>query len=76
MDQEARVNTNPVFGRIIEDSKPKMDRRDGCSQRGSATKKPGELSFATQVSRGQSAPANTATPCGSSSRRNAVFVLQ
>ena len=62
VDQEARINTNPVFGRIVEDSKPKLDRHDSCSQRGFATKRPGELSFAAQVSRGQNAPANTATP--------------
>ena len=39
--------------------------RDGRSQRGSATKRLGELSFAVQISRGQNAPANSATPCDS-----------
>ena len=39
--------------------------RDGRSQRGSATKRLGELGFAAQISRGQNAPANSATPCDS-----------
>lgn len=42
-----------------------MPVRDGRSQRGSATKRLGGLSFAAQISRGQNAPANSATPCDS-----------
>ena len=41
VDHEARVATNPVFGSIVEDTKTKMDRRDGRLQKGSVTKRAG-----------------------------------
>ena len=64
VDYEARIATNPVFGRI-EDARPKLDRRDARLQKRSASKRPGELSFAAQVDSSQNSPACVTTPCGS-----------
>ena len=64
VDHEARVVTNPVFGSIVEDTKPKLDRRDGRLQKGSLTKRAGELSFAVQVGSSQNAPTGFAPARG------------
>ena len=60
VDHEARVATNPVFGSIVEDTKTKMDRRDGRLQKGSVMKRAGELSFAAQVDSSQNVTADIA----------------
>ncbi|XP_015778928.1 PREDICTED: uncharacterized protein LOC107356819 [Acropora digitifera] len=65
VDHEARIATNPVFGRILEDARPKLDRRDARLQKRSVSKRPGELSFAAQVDSSQNSPARVATPRGS-----------
>ena len=65
VDHEARIATNPVFARILEDARPKLDRRDARLQKRSASKRPGELSFAAQVDSSQNSPACVATPRGS-----------
>ena len=67
VDHEARIATNPVFGRILslEDARPKLDRRDARLQKRSVSKRPGELSFAAQVDSSQNSPACVATPRGS-----------
>ena len=64
VDHEARVVTNPVFGSIVEDTKPKLDRRDGRLQKGSLMKRAGELSFAAQVGSSQNAPTGFAPARG------------
>ena len=64
VDNEARVATNPVFGRISEGTKPKMDRRDGRLQKGSLTKRAGELSFAALVGSGKNVPTGIAPARG------------
>ena len=64
VDHEARVVSNPVFGSIVEDTKPKLDRRDGRLQKGSLTKRAGELSFAAQVGSSQNAPTGFAPARG------------
>ena len=65
VDHEARIATNPVFGRILEDARPKLDRQDAHLQKRSVSKRPGELSFAAQVDSSQNSPACVATPHGS-----------
>ena len=64
VDHEARVATNPVFGSISEDTKTKTDRRDGRLQKGSLTKRAGELSFAALVGSGQNVPTGIAPARG------------
>ena len=65
VDHEARIATNPVFGWILEDARPKFDWRDARLQKRSVSKRPGELSFAAQVDSSQNSLDRVATPRGS-----------
>ena len=38
VDHEGRIGTSPVFRRILEDARPKLDRRDARLQRRSVSK--------------------------------------
>ena len=75
VDHEARIATNPVFGRILEDARPKLDRRDARLQKRSVSKRPGELSFAAQVDSGQNSPDRVATPRGSANSEGEMSCL-
>ena len=73
VDHEARVATNPMFGSISEDTKTKMDRRDGRLQKGSLTKRAGELSFAALVGSGQNVPTGIAPARGTIGKVSCLY---
>ena len=49
VDHEARVATNPLFGKIVEDSRPRTDTRRGLLNKGSHEKTKERRSFASHV---------------------------
>ena len=55
VDNEARVTANPVFGKIVEDTKPKKDTRNGRQRNRYGGRK---TSLATQVGSGLNTPPN------------------
>ena len=64
VDNEAKVATNPVFGRIVEDAKPRATGTGHLRKKPEERKSP-ELSLATQIRSNQCPP--TIAPCSNPS---------
>ena len=62
VDHEARVATNPLFGKIVEDSRPKPDTRRGLLNKGSHEKTKERRSFASHVNNCLTSPATRELP--------------
>ncbi|XP_068735477.1 uncharacterized protein [Montipora capricornis] len=62
VDHEARVATNPLFGKIVEDSRPRPDTRRDLLNKGSHEKTKERRSFASHVNNCLTSPATRELP--------------
>ena len=62
VDHEARVATNPLFGKIVEDSRPRTDTRRGLLNKGSHEKTKERRSFASHINDCLTSPPTSESP--------------